>query len=191
MFHSPPSFLAKLESEGKTASALPPDQRAFLDAAKRGDVNQVRELLAKGVPVDTREDFDMPCEQTALMYAARNGCLEVVEVLLKAGASVAAVDKNAGDSEGTNTALHHAITSEDLAVLEALLNAGADANALTTSRNTPLNHAIRFNHSRAARLLLKRGVRLGSKIGRKQARSPLCAAVDATWHKVPVEAIKD
>lgn len=191
MFHASPKMMAHLDATSKTASTLPPDQRAFLDAAKKGDAHTLRELLAKGVPVDVREDFDMPWEQTALMHAAFGGHLEAVQVLLKAGASVSAVDKNAGDSEGGNTALHHAMHGKNPAVVEALLAAGAEVNAWSTSRNTPINHAIRENFPEAVRLLVKRGANLGSKFGKKQGRSPLVAAAEATWERVPAEVIRD
>src|SRR3954471_1807072 len=98
MFKASPKFVEKLEAETKTSSTLPPDQRAFLDAAKAGDIDKVREMLDKGVPVDTREDYTVDrdyyqqSEQTALMYAAGGGHLEVVRILLKAGANVNAID---------------------------------------------------------------------------------------------------
>src|SRR5262245_7084543 len=85
MFHASPKFTEKLEAQSKSSSTLPPDERAFLDAARTGDIEKVRELLAKGVPVDVREDFCVHYhqnEQTALMYAAGEGHLEVVRVLL-------------------------------------------------------------------------------------------------------------
>jgi len=97
MLHTSPKFLEKLEAESKSKSTLPPDQRVFLDAARNGDTQKVQEMLAKGVPVDVREDFCshyIQNEQTGLMYAAAGGHLEIVRLLLRAGASVSTVDKN-------------------------------------------------------------------------------------------------
>jgi len=51
MFKESPKFMEKLEAQTKSTSTLPPDHRAFLDAARTGDIERVRELLAEGVPV--------------------------------------------------------------------------------------------------------------------------------------------
>lgn len=194
MFHASPALLAKLEAKSKSSSTLPPDQRAFLDAAVAGDAAKIRELLARGVPVDVREDFCrhfLQSEQTALMYAAANGHLETVQILLKAGASVTAVDKNLSrDDEGGQTPLHYAARQKNSAVIEELCNAAADVNALTTRGNTPLNRAIWENNLEAVVLLIHRGTNLSSRIGRKKAVSPLCAAIDAVRNEVPPETIK-
>ena len=169
-------------------SRLSANERAYLDAATNGDATKVRELLAQGIPVDLRDDWNMPWDQTALMYAARNGHLEVVRILLKAGANVAAKDKNARESDGENQPLHHAAAGGNVAVIEELIAAGADPNALNSFGNTPLNRAIEGNNLDAARLLLQRGANVNLKPGRKRYRPPLCAA---GWAKIPPTAIRD
>lgn len=191
--------MEKLAAESKSSSTLPPDHRAFLDAARTGDIERVRGLLAKGVPVDVREDFCTHYrqnEQTALMYAAGAGHLEIVRVLLKAGANVNAIDKmTSRESGGEQTALHYAAGQANVTVVEELLNAGCDPNALTKNAWnrgwTPLAFALRAGHREIAQLLVKRGTNLTSKIGRKQAYSPLCAALDAKRDGVPAETIRD
>lgn len=200
MFKASPKFMEKLEAETKTSSTLPPDQRAFLDAARTGDADKVRELLAKGVPVDVREDFPPSefyeqKEQTALMYAARGGHLETVRVLLKAGANVNAIDKMVSrEAGGEQTALHYAALQPNVAIAEELLNAGADPNVLTKNiqnrGHTPLVYALQKGHRDIAKLLIKRGTNLGAKIGRARAMSPLVALVDG-YRGVPNETIRD
>jgi len=68
--------------------------------------------------------------QTALILAARNGHLVVVEALLRAGA-----DPNHAMSDG-RTALILAAEHGHLPVVEALLRAGADPNVETISSET-------------------------------------------------------
>jgi|GEM_PF-3856619 len=201
MFRASPKFLEKLEAKTKSSSALPPDHRAFLDAARTGDAAKVRELLAKGVPVDAREDFApddyyQQSEQTALMYAASEGHLEIVRLLLKAGANVNSVDKMfSREYGGEKTALHYAAGQSNVAIVEELLNAGADPNALTRNAQnrgyTPLIYALQRGHRDIVQLLIQRGTNLSSKVGRKQAMSPLCALIDKSSDGISDETIRD
>ena len=139
---------------------LSSDEKALIKAAKEtGDVAEVRRLLAAGVPVDTLDRHNMPWDQTALMLAAHNGFLEIVQLLLAAGASVSAVDQNIPESEQKNQPLHHAVKGQNIAVVEAILDAGADINALTTDGKTPLNMAIRKDNLPLAKLLTSRGAK--------------------------------
>jgi len=200
MFEASPKFLKKLEAESKSKSTLPPYHRVFLDAARTGDTDKVHELLAKGVPVDAREDFApskyyQQSEQTALMYAAGGGHLEIVRMLLKTGANVNVIDKMfSREYGGEQTALHYAARQPNVAIVEELLNAGADPNALTKNiqnrGSTPLNYALHAGHSDVAQLLIKRGTNLSSKIGRKQATSPLWVVVQSRMER-PAETIRD
>ena len=66
------------------------------DAAKSGDVAEVRRLVAIGVDLDGRD----ACGQTALQLAATRGHVEMMMVLVEHG-----VDKEAKDADGW-TALH-------------------------------------------------------------------------------------
>jgi ankyrin repeat protein len=198
MFNASPKFMEKLEAQSKSSSTLPPDQRAFLDAARAGDAGKVRELLAKGVPVDLREDFCVHYhqnEQTALMYAAGGGHLEMVRLLLKAGADVKAIDKMISrESGGEKTALHYAAEQPNVAVVEELLNAGGDPNALAQNIQnrgyTPLIYALQKGHRDIAQLLIKHGTNLGAKIGRARTMSPLVALIGGS-EGVPHETIRD
>lgn len=65
----------------------------LIAGAESGDVAEVAKALADGTPVDARDDDG----RTALMVAAAHGHLDVVRVLLDAGADV-----NAQTDEGLN-----------------------------------------------------------------------------------------
>ena len=158
---------------------LSADEKALFKAAKEtGDAAEVRRLLAAGVGVDTRDGHNMPADQTPLMLAARNGFLEIVRVLLDAGASVSAVDKRQGEIEGEHQPLHCAVMGQNRAVVEATLDAGADVNALTSGGDTPLNFAIRRGNLELMQLLVERGAAV-VKFGRKRYQPPLLAVAGA------------
>lgn len=178
---------------------FPPEERAFLDAARTGDIKKVRKLLDQGVPVDARDELGihyLQVRQTALMYAAGGGHLEVVRLLLKAGASVAATDTvRSQDDGGGQTALHYATGRDNVAVVEELLNAGADLNALTIGVHkpgyTPLICALRIGQREIVHLLIQRGANMGSKIGDQPAYSALCAVLEARDIQISAETIRD
>jgi len=67
------------------------DGSALMQAAKEGNVEKVKSLLAAGIPTDSRDTSG----GTALMRASVEGRLEVVKLLLDKGADV-----NAKDNEG-------------------------------------------------------------------------------------------
>ena len=165
---------------------LTSDEKALINATKEtGDVAEVRRLLAAGVGVDICDGHNMPWDQTPLMLAARNGFLEIVQILLAAGASVSAVDKNIGESEGRNQPLHHAVAGGNIDVVKAILDDGADINALTTEGNTPLNRAIEKDNVPVAKLLIDSGAAV-KQLSRKHS-PPLytaCSGSVAIAHRL-------
>ena len=98
------------------------------DAAKAGDVAEVKALLASGVKVDARHFIGV----TPLHWAKT---AEIAKVLLKAGAKV-----NARDEDGW-IPLHQAVLFGRADVVEALLAAGANAKAKSEDGKTPLYYA--------------------------------------------------
>ncbi len=85
---------------------------------RAGDVDEIRESLAAGAPVDGRDANGT----TALMMAAANGHVEAMQVLLSAGADI-----NATNERG-NTSLHWAVfTGQEEAVKTLLAAGGCDA----------------------------------------------------------------
>lgn len=99
------------------AISVHPKARELIDAIESGEVEMVEELLAEGVPADSKDDDGM---KTALMYAAEGerGCLDI---LLAHGATVDFQSKHG------ETALMAAIKYGDVETVQVLLDAGADA----------------------------------------------------------------
>lgn len=79
--------------------------------------------------------------------------MEVIRVLVAAGADADAEDRDDGDR-----AAHHAAFGDEPAALRALAAAGADLNARNRRRQTPLHMAVNKGHLGVVRTLLQLGV---------------------------------
>ncbi len=137
---------------GEATSAVvqaSPSEWPVVDAAKRGDVAAVRELIRQGADANQAYGDGM----TALHWAAERGEVQVAALLLAAGADV-----RAGTRIGRYTPLHVASRAGNAAVIKMLLEAGSDVNAATTNSGTsPLHLAARAGRPEAIGLLLDHG----------------------------------
>jgi ankyrin repeat protein len=124
------------------------DGSRIADAAMSGDAAQVRALLTGGDDVNGAQGDGM----TALHWAARRGDVDVVKMLLAAGANVRAITRL-----GNYTPLLLASEMGHAAVIDALAGAGADAKVTTASGVTPLMLAAASGQADAVKALLARG----------------------------------
>ena len=126
--------------------AQAPDGR-LIDAVKRGDVAGVRALLAQRVDL-AAADAD---GSTALHWAAHGNNLELVDLLLDAGADART------STRYKVTPLYFAAQNGNAAVMARLLDAGADPNGTVYEGQTMLMTAALAGKADAVRLLLTRG----------------------------------
>ena len=95
----------------------------FFDAARRGDAEEIAELIAEEVSVDAIDNDG----STALHYASFGGHVSAVKALLKAGAKTDTLARHGG------TPLHAAVAENRLKVAAALLESGSvDVDATTS-----------------------------------------------------------
>lgn len=116
----------------RVANSTRPAATALAAAAMRGDLAEVRALLARQADVNAATGDGM----SALHWAAERGDAAMVQALLKAGASTTGTTKNGG-----YTPLHVAARAGHGAAVQALLAGGADARALTATGATALHLA--------------------------------------------------
>jgi len=140
---------------------------AAVSAIHRGDVDQLRALLAEHAELATaRFGDDAPDGMSrSLLHVATDwpghfpNVGRTIATLMAAGANVDA--RFCGPHR--ETPLHWAASSDDVDALNALLDAGADINADggVIAGGTPLGDATAFAQWNAARTLIARGARAG------------------------------
>jgi ankyrin repeat protein len=116
------------------------------DAAERGDAATVKSLLKDGADVNAAQGDGM----TALHWAADRGDAELAELLVYAGANIAAQTRI-----GQYTPLHLAAKSGSADVTKALLKAGIDVNVRSTNSGvTPLHLAASSGSAETVKVLI-------------------------------------
>jgi len=122
-------------------------------AAALGYPSVVRMLLKSGAEVNSH-----PENENALDSAAMRGYLDIVCILLTAGA-----DPNHRDSQG-GTPIMFAVFSKRTEVVETLLKAGADVNAKSYDGRTALDRAEREKSAKIINFLKQAGAKRGNEL---------------------------
>ena len=131
-----PRLVALLLKAGATVDArtrVGPEPRFRLPSENAGSKGKG---ITRGGWPEWGERAARPGGMTALLYASREGHLEVVRLLLAAGAST-----EVGEADDIRP-LVMALTNNQLDVARALIEAGADVNAADWYGRTPLWSAI-------------------------------------------------
>jgi ankyrin repeat protein len=147
-----------------------PDGTALLPlAARSGQIEAVRALLARGANVDATM-YRFGDGSTALMEAALNNRLGVVDELIAAG-----VDVNQTHASNGLTALYYASGQSNLEIVQDLLEHGADPNLPADNGATPLSVAARNGYVYTVRALLEAGADVN--LPDNEGITPLMAAI--------------
>uniref|UniRef100_H0X2I1 GA binding protein transcription factor subunit beta 2 n=1 Tax=Otolemur garnettii TaxID=30611 RepID=H0X2I1_OTOGA len=121
--------------------------KRLLEAARKGQDDEVRTLMANGAPFTT----DWWLGTSPLHLAAQYGHYSTAEVLLRAGVSRDARTKV------DRTPLHMAAADGHAHIVELLVRNGADVNAKDMLKMTALHWATEHHHRDVVELLIKYG----------------------------------
>jgi ankyrin repeat protein len=111
-----------LKSGAKPNTAIATGETPLMTCAKSGSVDAVKRLVEYGAAIEAKEPDQ---HQTALMWAAAEHHLNVVQALIDAHA-----DPKAHSKQGF-TAMHFAAREGDLPMIQLLLAAGVNVNILS------------------------------------------------------------
>src|SRR5512144_1077513 len=128
-------------------------EEALLQASTQGDAAVVRELLAKGVNPNAKDDY---FKWSALELTARGGHQEAMLDLLKAGADVHA--------RGVcgRTPLHAAAETGQIEAMKTLVANGGDVAIKDESGDSPLHSAAMGGQAAALKTLVELGAYVDS-----------------------------
>lgn len=114
-------------------STQPDGDQALWDAAKTGNIDEIKAYLANGTQVNAKNEMGL----TPLMMAAFTGQTETMKFLIKKGANVNFKDSRKG------TALHGASFFGQTKAVRILVENGADVNARNEDGETSWELAAR------------------------------------------------
>ena len=144
--------------------------KPLVDAASRGDTEQVRQLLRDGADVNEAQGDGM----TALHWAAETGNNELADMLIYAGSHL-----DAGTRIGQYTPLHIASRQGHADIVRALVSAGANVEAATTNSGaTPMHLAAASGSAAAVSALIEGGADIEVRESR-WGQTPLIFAASA------------
>jgi ankyrin repeat protein len=122
--------------------------KEFIDAAKRGQTDKVQTLLDKNKDIVTLMDG---AKMSALDHACSNGHIDVVQILIKAGANVSSITP---DTKPPYTPAHWAAAGGHPEVLRLLATHGAtvDKNLEDRARNQNAKNQLNADKKEKAEL---------------------------------------
>ena len=149
----------------------------LIEAVKTGDTARLRELLGQQVDVNVSEVDGT----TALHWAVRRDDLDTADLLIDAGANVAAENRYGV------APLSLACTNGSATMIARLLEAGADPNTASPQGETALMTAARTGAVEAVTTLLTHGADVDAREGWRGHTALMWAAAEG--HLAALEAL--
>ena len=143
---------------------------AFLDAAKAGDTNALRTLLAEGVNVHVSDWAGWP----ALNWAALMLRNENIELLLDSGADIEYLAR--GGKNSGRPLMMAAKKYQGLKTVKLLVTRGADVNGADQYGRTALIMAAHYGRIEVIRLLLSHCANPNAESIMQKWKTPMTAA---------------
>ncbi|HSP13598.1 MAG TPA: M56 family metallopeptidase [Thermoanaerobaculia bacterium] len=126
----------------------------LLEAAQRGDLQPMRDLLHRGA----NPDAVIPGDGSPLIAAARRGQIDAMNLLIEKGAEV---DLGV---PGDGNPLIMAAGAGEVEAMRVLLDRGASIDAVVPGDENPLITASANGHADAVRLLIERGANVDARV---------------------------
>lgn len=173
-------YLQTLEGHGAFFDRVDKAGRTPLHwAAQSGQSTTCSHLLSSQQVDRSAQDRD---GHTPLWYALLKGHLEIMELLLGAGADVEESDR------GGQTPLSWAADGGIDAIIQKLVDHGADVNQVDADSRTPLYRAAFNGHATTASILIERGARVN--LASQSGWTPLMMAAER-GHEATVQELLD
>jgi hypothetical protein len=145
----------KLENVVKYTFALQ-TKTDLIHAIGIDDLNQVKKCLEKKCLSDINTGVT-PLSPPPIVFAAYNGNLSIIKVLVEYGACIDLMDDN------NSTVLHTAVLEKQLKAVELLIELGADINAQDDEEDTCMTLAVKSNQADIVNLLAIKGASIQCK----------------------------
>ena len=139
--------------ESPADSKEPKPAGTLHEAARDGDIEQVKRLIAQGTNINVLDNRNC----TPIYYAALRGHKDIVEIFLANGADV-----NERDRFGY-TLLYPAVWSNDTDTMRFMIEKGIDVNLAAEEDYPPLYYAVMNNDLESVEVLLAKGARFDIK----------------------------
>ena len=175
-----PLKLKPIETVTEVTRLEPPTPKTpdilIQEAAFHGDIKAVKQHLAAGTHVNTKDEHG----ETALHLAAWQGQVEIAKFLISKSANV-----NAKDDKGV-APLHPAAYGGHHDMVDLLIKNGANVNAQDNINGIPLHPASAGGHKETVKLLIANGADVNARD--RSGGTPLMEAVFA-GHKEIAELL--